>query len=172
MDEFFKIFLGALMGFILPYFIKFIIFLFKRFIPTPICGKWKSYIWWTNNDKIELCTMNAIIKRGILCSYNVTVSDSRSLYKGTAHIEDNNLCLSMNSCDPILKSSTFHRFELSTDEKRNQLFGFWLSFDGDKKVSCGGSILAKDNIDIASISNIIQKEYSMNTDVPLMVLKH
>ena len=85
------------------------------------------------HDKIELCTMNAIIKRGILCSYNVTVSDSRSLYKGTAHIEDNNLCLSMNSCDPILKSSTFHRFELSTDEKRNQLFGFWLSFDGDKK---------------------------------------
>lgn len=78
----------------------------------------------------------------------------------------------MNSYDPILKASTFHRFELSTEEKRNRLFGFWLSFDGDKKVSCGGSILSKDNIDIASIANIIQTEYSMVKDVPLMVLKH
>lgn len=172
MDEFITIFLGAMMGFILPYFIKFIIYLFKRFIPTPICGEWKSYLWWTNNGKIELCTMNVIIKRGIFCSYNVTFSDSTSIYRGTACIEDNNLCISMNSCDTILKASTFHRFELSTGEKRSQLYGFWLSFDGDKKVSCGGSILAKENIDVASIANIIQTEYIMNKDVPLMALKH
>lgn len=172
MDEFITIFLGAMMGFILPYFIKFIIYLFKRFTPTPICGEWKSYLWWTNNGKIELCTMNVIIKRGVFCSYNVTFSDSTSIYRGTACIEDNNLCISMNSCDTILKASTFHRFELSTGEKRSQLYGFWLSFDGDKKVSCGGSILAKENIDVASIANIIQTEYIMNKDVPLMALKH
>ncbi len=171
MDEFITIFLGALIGFILPYLIKFIIYLFKRFFPTPVCGEWKSYIWWTNNGKIELCAMNAIIKRGILYQYNVTFSDSTSLYRGTACIEDNNLCISMNSCDPILKASTFHRYELSTGEKRNRLFGFWLSFDGDKRVSCGGSILAKDNIDTASIANIIQTEYRMAKDVPLMTLK-
>lgn len=172
MYEFFTIFLGAMMGFILPYLIKFIIYLFKRLIPTPVCGEWKSYLWWTNNGKIELCTMNTIIKRGILRSYNVTFSDSTSIYRGTACIEDNNLCISMNSGDPILKGSTYHRFELSTGEKRNRLFGFWLSFDGDKKVSCGGSILAKESIDMASITNIVQTEYSMAKDVPLMVLKH
>ena len=69
MSDWINILLSAVVGFLLPYFVKFIIFLFKRFDKTKICGFWYLYLWWTDNGKSEFVEMNVTIKRGILVTH-------------------------------------------------------------------------------------------------------
>ena len=170
MSDWINILLSAVVGFLLPYFVKFIIFLFKRFDKTKICGFWYLYLWWTDNVKSEFVEMNVTIKRGILVNYRIICKDDASNYKGEVWIEDNNLCISMDARDNVQKSSTYHRYDLSTLEKRNVLYGFWLSFDGDNNVSCGGAFLSREKMN-ENIDSIIKKHYKINRNVPLLVLK-
>ena len=114
--------------------------------------------------------MDVLIKRGIIVEYKILCKDDESEYKGKVWIEDNNLCVNMDASDSVQKSSTYHRYDLSTSEKRNILYGFWLSFDGDNNVSCGGACLSrakiKDNIDY-----IIMKHYKIYNLTSVVSLK-
>lgn len=170
MSDWINILLSAIAGCLLPYLIKFIIYLFKRFDKTKICGYWYLYLWWTDNGKPQFEEMEVLIKRGVLVNYRIMCKDDVSNYKGEAWIEDNNLCVNMDANDSVQKSSTYHRYDLFTSEKRNTLYGFWLSFDGDNNVSCGGAILSrekmKENRDL-----LIKEHYKIHSDIPLLVIK-
>lgn len=170
MNDWINILLSAIAGCLLPYLIKILVFLFKRLDKTNICGEWLLYLWWTDSGKTEFVEMNVLIKRGILVNYRIMCKDDASNYKGEAWIEDNNLCINMDASDSIQKSSTYHRYDLSTLEKRDVLYGFWLSFDGDNSVSCGGAFLSRNKIN-ENIDLIIKKHYKINKNVPLMVIK-
>lgn len=171
MNEYLNIFLGALVGWVLPYIFKFAIFIIKMHKKSPIYGKWFLYLWWTDNNNVEFVEMNTLIKRGILCKHKIRCWDDVSCYNGEVKIEDNNLCVEMNANDAIQISSTYHRYDLSTLEKRDKLFGFWLSFDGDNNVSCGGAILTRNKINNVEKENIMRENFKINRNYPLLVLK-
>ncbi|MCL1933673.1 MAG: hypothetical protein FWF53_07700 [Candidatus Azobacteroides sp.] len=167
---------GAILSYLLPYIVKTVIFIFKRKSPTIVCGEWVSYIWWTKNGKIEFAETKVDIKKGILSEYYATYSDANATYFGKAHMECNNLCI--NASHKNVKVSTVYegtidiRYDLSTIENKNQLFGFWLSRNADKKVSCGGAILSRKEkeIDISQSLEIIKNQFNINTDVPVLSL--
>ncbi|MCL1873534.1 MAG: hypothetical protein FWF85_05405, partial [Clostridiales bacterium] len=54
MNEYLSIFLGALVGCILPSIIKYIQFAFKRVSNNLICGEWHSYLWATFNQEVRV----------------------------------------------------------------------------------------------------------------------
>ena len=143
----------------------------KRKKTTLICGDWFCYIWWNRNGKIILAQMNVNIKKGILSEYNATYSDSSDTYFGKAFIECNNLCINMSlKNNTVYEGTTFHRYDLSTTTNRNQLYGFWLSRNADKKVSCGGTILSRKKINKNQCSEIIKQKYCINTEIPVLSL--
>lgn len=170
MNDWINILLSAIAGCLFPYILKIFVFFFKRMNDTYICGKWLLYLWWTDNGKAEFVEMDVLIKRGILVNYKIICKDDASNYEGEARIEDNNLCLCMAAKDGIQISSTYHRYDLSTLEKRSVLYGFWLSFDGDNNVSCGGAFLSREKIS-ENTDLIIKEHYKLNRNIPLMVLK-
>lgn len=171
MNEYLNIFLGALAGWLLPYMFKVIVFVIKGHKIIPIYGEWYLYLWWTDNCNVEFVEMNALIRRGVLYKHKIKCWDDESYYIGEAKIEDNNLCVEMNADDTIQVSSTFHRYDLSTLEKRDKLFGFWLSFDGDNNVSCGGAILTRSKISNEEREIVMKENFKINRNYPLLVLK-
>ena len=165
---------GAIIGYLLPYIVKTVIFIFGRKRPTTVCGKWVSYIWWTKNGKIEFAETKVKIKKGILSEYYATYSDANATYFGKAFMECNNLCINASLKDvkisAVYEGTIDIRYDLSTFENRNQLFGFWLSRNADKKVSCGGAILSRKKIDKVQSLEIIKNQFNINTDAPVLSL--
>ena len=171
MNEYLTILLSAFVGWALPYIFKFLFYIVRIYKKSPIYGNWYLYLWWTDNGNVEFVEMNALIKRGILHRHKIKCWDDVSRYFGEVKIEDNNLCIEMNADDTIQVSSTYHRYDLSTLEKRNQIYGFWLSFDGDNNVSCGGAVLARARISNENKETIIKENFKINRNCPLLVLK-
>ena len=164
---------GAVVSYLLPFMVKTIIFIFRRQRPALVCGKWFGYLWWTKNGEIHFDEMNVNIKKGILSEYSATYSDSEGTYVGKAFIECNNLCINASlkgAAKDIYEGTTFVRYDLSTFENRNKLYGFWLSRNADKKVSCGGAILSRRKINKPQSIEIIKNQYYIDKDSPVLSL--
>jgi len=165
--------LGAVVSYLLPFMVKAIRFIFRRQRSSLVCGNWFGYLWWTKNGEIHFDEMNVNIKKGILSEYSATYSDSEGTYVGEAFIECNNLCINASlkgAVKDVYEGTTFVRYDLSTFENRNELYGFWLSRNADKKVSCGGAILSREKIDEVQSKEIIKKQYCINKDFPVLSL--
>lgn len=171
MNPYISILLGAIAGYILPYIIKIFIYFFKRFSTNVICGKWFCYLWWDNATEIKFAKMTVFIKKGIINEYKIDCIDETAHFKGNCYIEDNNLCIEMKATDAVQITSTYHRYELGTRDLRHTLYGFWLSYDANKKVSCGGAILKRSEISNESVEEIINDNYIIDKNVPLLRLK-
>ena len=170
MNEVLLIFSGAIISYLLPFAVKAITYTFKRKSPTIVCGNWYGYIWWTKNGEILFDEMNVNIKKGIVSEYYATFLDSYGTYSGKAFIECNNLCINLSLKDAVYGGTSFHRYDLSTFENCNNLYGFWLSINADKKVSCGGAMLSRKKIDTVKSLEIAKKQYCINTDTPVLSL--
>jgi hypothetical protein len=146
-------------------------FLFKSRHNT-IIGKWHNYVWWTKNGKSSLEEMYAVVKRGILHEYKVTFDDDTSHYSGEGHMENKDFCIQLSAHDHLKKKDTVaHRYCIPIIEERHILFGIWLSYDADEKVSAGGTILSRTKLGDPEIKQIIDNNYVIHPDIPLMALK-
>ena len=119
--------------------------------------------------------MKVNIKRGILSEYDVIYTDLEGSYCGKGHIEcSSNLCITASLKDKknssVYEGTSTIRYDLSTFENRKELYGFWLSRNADKKVSCGGAILSRGKINKAQSLKIIKNQYCINTDTPMLSL--
>lgn len=172
MNPYVSIILGAVAGYIFPYIIKIVLYPFKRFTKTAVCGKWFCYLWWDNGIEIDFAKMNVNINRGIMNDYKITCYDETTYFVGKCYIEDYNLCIEMKDTDAFRITSTYHRYELGTEDLKNSLYGFWLSFDANKKVSCGGAMLLRDELSNKTVEKIINDNFIIERDVPLLRLRH
>lgn len=171
MNQYVSIFLGALVGYLFPYAIKVVVYSFKRFSKNIICGKWYCYLWWDNASEIEFAKMDVCIKRGIINEYKISYKDETVKFVGTCYIEDNNLCVEMKATDVVQVTSVYHRYELGTRDLRHSLYGFWLSYDANKKVSCGGAMLLRNEISNELVEKVVSDNYIIEKDIPLLRLK-
>ena len=117
--------------------------------------------------------MKVNIKKGVFSEYDAVYTDKEGVYCGKGHIEcSSNLCITASLKDKkisaVYEGTTTIRYDLSTFENRNKLYGFWLSRNADKKVSCGGAILSRNKIDKSQRLEIIKNQYSINTEAPVL----
>ena len=167
----------ALFGAVLPYAIKALVFAFRRSKNTLICDEWYAYIWWTKNGKISFDKMSVEIKKAVLSEYKVKathdIPPNTLIYSGKAYIEDNNLCLEMSvsNITDHMKDSTRHRYHLPAIEERERLYGFWLSYDAELKVSAGGAVLSRTELTSREKKKVIADKFKIHGESPVMALK-
>lgn len=110
--------------------------------------------------------MDVCIKRGIINEYKISYNDETVKF-----IEDNNLCVEMKATDAVQVTSVYHRYELGTRDLRHSLYGFWLSYDANKKVSCGGAMLLRNEISNELVEKVVSDNYIIEKDIQLLRLK-
>ena len=155
--------IGAVFGCALPYIVKGAIFAYKRFQKTFICGEWIYHMSINVEGKVKWVRGSIEINRGFLCEYSSKAVYFDAKYKGKGFTENNNLCINYIRVGDLQKYSSYHRYELSTIERRkNELHGFWLSTDSDKKVSSGAVILLRKEASDTELEQIAKDIYKPN----------
>ena len=164
--------IGAVLGYVLPYIIKGIIFAYKRFSKTFICGEWVYHMSINVEGTVKWIRGSLKIRRGFLCEYSSTAVYFDAKYKGKGNIENNNFCIKYVRISDIQKFSSYHRYELSSIEKRKtELYGFWLSTDSDKKISSGAIILLRKEISDIDLDKKVKNIYKTNKGAPFICMK-
>ena len=176
MNEILSMLLPAFISVAVGYCLNFVVRIIKLFIRrranTTICGKWYAYDWWKEGDEVKLHRLHGKIVKGFLTEYRIRfTNEMRTLrYKGDASIESNQyLCLNMSVVD-VLSETALSRFNLPIAEQRELLFGFWLSCDSRRNVSCGGAILSRRELNDDEICAVIPERFDIHAEAPLLVL--
>lgn len=160
---------GALIGAILPYLSKVAKFFFRKFSRSHFLGEWYLYVC-CSKDYEQILTKSLIsIKNGILQKYKVKVRDDtvHQYFCGTAFIEHNNLCIVFRSTSGF-EETVFHKYDMKTPSNKDILYGLYLGYDYDLKVSSGCSILSKAQLSDNVLSQHIRNVYNIKNDAPFI----
>ncbi len=169
---------GAILGHILPYVFRFICALFKK-NRALILGNYSGF--YCDNEIIIPMTLK--IEKRIFykyydkfAKYHVTFQDPKFHYEGNGYIENNLLCVDMKNDDKDLKDSVHHRYDLTGLQEKEFCYGLWLAIGFDGKLSCGGLIISKNEVNKNKMNEdeakkLISDKYHFYKDKPFISLK-
>ena len=163
-------FVGAIIGIVLPYLSRVASFLFRMLSGNPYLGDWYIYVCCSQRKK-PITTKSLIsIKNGVSQKYKVKMKDDiiNRHFCGTAFVEQNNLCIVFRQTEGGFKETSFHKYEIGIPSNKDVLYGFYLGYDYDLKVSCGCSILSKNQLSDEVLSQYIKNVYNKSSDMPFL----
>lgn len=159
--------ISAIVGFLLPYVIKVIVFLFLRFRKNYLEGKWHHYHWTYLKNNPILIHSEWRIKKGILHRFIVQAKQIRTklFYKGYIKIEGDGLFLVFHSNQH--DEHPVYRFPYPISSNCDLIHGLWLSFDHDKKIASGGSLLSRNEIPEDKIVGLLKSKLKSEKNIIL-----
>jgi len=175
--------LGVVLGYLFPYFVRFIAEIPDK-TKSEICGEFYGYYCWLENENAKISKFFLNIAKkvfyrfdGQFCKYHAVFDDKVFRYDGKGYIENNYLCLEMkNSKSVALRDSTHHRYNLIPFNEKGYCLGLWFSTGAMGEISCGGTIISKKPISDDEIKNLFKKEYDWKhitkSNIPLLRLPH
>jgi len=123
-------------------------------------GTWHEYHW-TNpdgaNTKFKWLGSELKAKAGFLSSYKLLYKNKGELYHGTARYIDNRddklsgdilLKVEQKKKPPTSKATIYFRYNIPERQigNKDEITGIWLSYNFDKDITSGASILSKNEI--------------------------
>jgi len=164
--------ISFILGVVLQYLRKRIIFVFYKSKKTELCNEWYGYICYNKYNETVISHMRATIKKDIIYDYHINLSDENYHYKGKGNIENGFLCINLKSLpNSIIQETTYHRYDIARLLEAGFCFGLWLSTDTNNKVTCGGSILSKTHMNDEDIKMQMEKNIYKNESFPIISLK-
>ena len=159
---------GAVMGFVLTPAIRAIWFkFFHRPKPKHLIGNWTAYHWTYLRGKPVLYRATWRIRRGFAHPFSVTAILCGGMrYKGHIQVEEHHICVTVKSHDHAETGS--FRFPHRLPSNDEPLVGFWLSYDHDKLVATGASVLLASDMRHEEVERTLRSFVRAEGDKPLM----
>jgi len=145
---------------------------FKDFNKKAICEMKYSYIWIAKNKTIYIQKYNFIIKKAFISDYKVLAinsDDPKRVYTGKGTKKQLYISFNFKSESLEVEDCSYHKYNISKIEYEKMCFGFWLSTDLTDKVSCGGAILSKEELDDSKLAEYTNR-YKKDKDSPVMYI--
>lgn len=160
-------FVGAVMGWLLPFAIRAAWFLCQRFQKDHLEGTWHGYHWSYMKDSPTLYRSTWRIRKGVLHKYSVvnTLQDGMK-YRGYIVVERGQLIVRTHR--RANQETARYRFYWPISSNDDLLEGLWLSFDHDVKIAAGGHILSRKPLADADAIAALAKVTRWERKEPLM----
>jgi hypothetical protein len=160
--------LGAIAGYLLPYFIKVLILVLRRFQREIAEGVWHVYhiTIREGTPQIEHTVWN--IRKGLLSEYVVKESKPSlkgTIYKGTLSFERNFWLIKLNSKHEEGVSIRLYK-PITTAHERT--WGLYLSFDFQGRAMAGPLVISKQEIIDVEILKFLSEKVSIQSKVRLI----
>lgn len=173
MEILLKAFLAAIITLILeraPKIYESIVIRRKHF--SLIGDTWKSFHYTTRKGKPEVIESDWTIKRGTLSPFKVTFEQPGLKYKGRIIFEGDDRIL-VYAKATTQNETVVYRFPNPLPSNGDSVSGLWMSYDHDKNIASGGSLLTRESIAKEEakprlISNIVS---SQNERIPLITVR-
>jgi hypothetical protein len=156
--------LGALAGILIPYFIKSIIYVYRRiYIKNWIEGEWHCYFYSNHNEDRTLKLVNAkiFINKGLLHRYTaIEKREGENIikYKGTVVFESNGIVLKLDASN--YDEYVVFRLYGPLPTSNMLLHGLQLSLDIKRNPYCGAVIVSQKSIEEEQVKAQFEQFYS------------
>lgn len=172
------LFLGAIVGAVVGLIVRHIpscIYFAKRYVydRSGILGAWHAYHLSFREGKLFTVHSIVTIKTGFKSRYVISISqsiDSELKYKGTLGVEKNHLvvsCKSVCHCE-----SVSIRFPDPIGIKCQKLYGLWLAYDHDGRITSGAIVLSRDNLSAVEQRKALSEYYEATSGRPIVQTRH
>ena len=138
--------LSAMIGFNVPYIIKFLGFLIKRWSKSNLRGEWFSYSFLTQHNHPTLVQGRIIIQRGILVLFKTLVFENGLKYKGKLYLENNHIIMIHKIKTEFRNEIAFIRVDCSRYSNQSKYCGLWLSYDSNNQICSGAILISRDEL--------------------------
>ncbi len=138
-----------------------------------------EHVWfeyhWTMHHRVVVLAKGKMTrtKSGGVAPYHVELEHNNinnTTYSGTATRENGHILMTLSSRQGKPETLTY-RFPEPIGKKIENLHGLWLSYNYDEYIATGASILTKQEIPDANISDEIAKGIELVAGKPLMEVK-
>ena len=145
-SELMKTILGALIGLSIPYIIKSIVYIFRRFRRSRIEGSWYAYHATLIDDRVQVINTTWEFTKGFSSQFVVTtykkINDKSVVYaKGTLNRERNFLLIKLKTIEH--EEGVSMRFLDPVEPADSLTWGLWLSFDYHGDLFAGPIVISR-----------------------------
>ena len=169
---YFQIFLGAIAGFSLPYFIKFLTWPAYYLRSHILKGVWWEYYFSKIGDEIKVFESKKEIKIGFngKLIYVATQEDTGLTYNGKVIVEKNSgqFITLGNGCNDEHDEITIKRYYFPLKSQRKIMTGITMSYTHDREPYSSSSILCEDRIGLVEAKKILIDIVEQHEGLPLI----
>lgn len=161
--------LGALIGLIIPWVLKFLYYQLNLFKKRTLKGVWNGYHLTYYDGTFKILHSVWTIRRGVFQDYTVIAQHSNVTYTGAIKPELNDLVITMKSTSH--KEVVVYRFNNPLKSKQEIIPGIWLSYDHDINICSAAAFLSKEQLTEEELMKKFSEYFQKETGLPLMRIK-
>lgn len=166
--------LGAVVGYIFPYLLKLVSFIFRHFFSKSFLeGKWYSYYKIYENGEVVLKEETWIIKTGFNDKLKVFISTlpNRDLsYNGTLVEERGQILVELKAVE--YGEHVYCRYSSPIPGNDTIMKGFWLGVDFNGYTAVGAGLLSRNEIDEQKILEHLNNGIEQHADSKVMRIRN